>query len=248
MSVVGPLLIQVEDATGATAVFSFAFTLVSGPPAVEGDAAPTGYVDTPFSTQYTAMGGAPPYAFTLESGAGFPPIGVFLNAGGDLSGTPTVEGTYSFGVCATDLVGATNCMDVTMTVEEAPELTGLWSGTYTRTAPGDGGCTYQSGGTLEFDVSSTDGVNYTGEGYLDGIMLRYVPSCDFAYYTSNTGTATLTVGTDGSVTGQVSVYIFETSKDYIVPFVGTLTGDTISGDITNAAGDTVQGSFEVTRQ
>jgi hypothetical protein len=50
-------------------------------------------------------GGAPPYHFQLESGVGFPPIGIVLGASGVLTGTPSVAGTSTFRVVAVDLGG-----------------------------------------------------------------------------------------------------------------------------------------------
>lgn len=240
--------VRVTDETGASTSQYFSITVVSGPPSVSGDATPTGYVGLAFSTQYSAVGGVPPYYFSLASGTGFPPLGVLLSPDGVLSGTPSVTGTSNFAVCATDLVGATDCMDVSMTVEEAPALAGLWSGTYSRTSTGDGGCTYQSSGTLEFDITSSDGVNFAGDAYADGIMLRYIPSCDFAYYTYAYGDAALVLGTDASVTGTVTVFIAETGKDYVIRLRGTLSGDTISGDVVAGDGTTVEGTFSVNRQ
>lgn len=52
------------------------------------------------STTFTATGGTEPYSYMVSSGA-LPP-GLTLSPGGQLSGTPTVRGNYSFTVRATD--------------------------------------------------------------------------------------------------------------------------------------------------
>ena len=64
---------------------------------------PGGSVNTAYQAQSTVTGGTPPYNFALTSGA-LPP-GIVLSAGGLFSGTPTVEGAYTFGVTVTDVSG-----------------------------------------------------------------------------------------------------------------------------------------------
>jgi plastocyanin len=53
-----------------------------------------------YETTLTASGGAAPYTFTLSSGA--LPSGVQLDDSGEVHGTPTATGHFSFGVTATD--------------------------------------------------------------------------------------------------------------------------------------------------
>jgi gliding motility-associated-like protein len=52
----------------------------------------------------TATGGTPAYTYSLASGSGLP-AGLTLSAAGILSGTPTANGNYSFGVTVTDSRG-----------------------------------------------------------------------------------------------------------------------------------------------
>jgi hypothetical protein len=56
-----------------------------------------------YSTQFAATGGTTPYSWVVTSGA-LPP-GLTLNANGVLSGTPTLSGTFSFGVTVRDASG-----------------------------------------------------------------------------------------------------------------------------------------------
>ena len=60
--------------------------------------------------------GAGPYYFKLGTAGGFPPIGLILSPDGVLSGTPTVEGTATFKVCAVGLGGDCQCATVTVTI------------------------------------------------------------------------------------------------------------------------------------
>ena len=64
-----------------------------------------------------------PYHFTLDSGAGFPPLGLTLGLNGLLTGTPTAIGTNAFTVCAVDLGGKQACANVSLTVKKPVELT-----------------------------------------------------------------------------------------------------------------------------
>lgn len=62
-----------------------------------------------YSSQYDPSGGNPPYHFQLDSGTGFPPMGLTLNPDGTITGTPTAVGNVSFRVCAVDQSGTQAC-------------------------------------------------------------------------------------------------------------------------------------------
>ena len=62
---------------------------------------PSGTVGLAYAgVQFAATGGTPPYAFSVATGSNLPP-GLQLTAG-DLTGTPTTEGNFSFGISVTD--------------------------------------------------------------------------------------------------------------------------------------------------
>jgi len=67
-------------------------------------------------TATNPTGGQPPYHFQLDTGIGFPPIGLSLGLNGILNGTPSITGTSVFSVCAVDVAGQSACSTVTMTV------------------------------------------------------------------------------------------------------------------------------------
>jgi hypothetical protein len=52
-----------------------------------------------------ASGGSPPYSFAVTDGA-LPP-GLTLSDSGEISGTPTISGGYSFTIAVTDAGGRT---------------------------------------------------------------------------------------------------------------------------------------------
>lgn len=66
---------------------------------------PRGKKGEPYNAQFFAANGKAPYSWTLVSGS--LPTGLSLNLAGILSGTPTVSGTFTFGVRVTDGTGTT---------------------------------------------------------------------------------------------------------------------------------------------
>jgi hypothetical protein len=128
------LLSGVPTAAGR---FSFSVAVVDSTPGIAGTAtrsytldvlAPTVQVvatvpdpwvlGRPVAVQFTAAGGAAPYAFALASGT--LPSGVTLSAQGLLSGTPTQSGAFLFAVRATDANGFTATREIRVTVAQAP--------------------------------------------------------------------------------------------------------------------------------
>jgi hypothetical protein len=70
-------------------------------------------------------GGQVPYHFQLDSGVGFPPLGLNLNLNGLLTGTPSATGTRTFRVCAVDLAGFQSCETVSLTINATAAWTGV---------------------------------------------------------------------------------------------------------------------------
>ncbi len=60
--------------------------------------------------------GARIYTFYLDSGVGFPPMGLILGVDGVLKGTPTAAGTSKFRVCVKDAGGTSSCLTYSLTV------------------------------------------------------------------------------------------------------------------------------------
>lgn len=75
-------------------------------------------VDAPYAVQFTASAGVAPYVFTPAFGL-LPP-GLTLDSSGLLSGTPTVIGTYNFGVQVTDEYGCLNVQGFTLVITSPP--------------------------------------------------------------------------------------------------------------------------------
>ena len=101
---------------------------------------------TPFSQTLTATGGLAPYTYTLQSGA--LPVGLSLNSGGVLSGTPTQRGGYSFSVRATDSTtptaqffdkGYTGSVQIPTLTLNTPAGTAIQGAAFSQTLSSSGG-------------------------------------------------------------------------------------------------------------
>jgi hypothetical protein len=85
-----------------------ALTIVA-PPAMQ-----NAVVNSPYSLSLTAVGGTPPYAWSVVSGA--PPPGITLTSNGVLAGSPTLSGNYNFTIEVRDAASAMALLPLGMTV------------------------------------------------------------------------------------------------------------------------------------
>jgi hypothetical protein len=148
--------VTVTDATGASntspqfqiVVSSLAFTTTSP--------LPSGTVGTAYvGVQFAATGGTSPYAFSLAAGSNLPP-GLQLNAG-DLTGTPTTVGSYSFGISVTDngTPAAVITNTFTLVVNPVQDLT-LLTGPYAFSFSGNNASGFvAAAGTITADGNGT---------------------------------------------------------------------------------------------
>ena len=81
---------------------------------------PNGEVGVAYSRQLTVTDGTAPFTWSVSAGA--VPGGLTLSAGGLLSGTPTVAGTFNFTVRVTDASNQTATRAVTIVIAAAPSL------------------------------------------------------------------------------------------------------------------------------
>ncbi|MFH0949068.1 MAG: hypothetical protein V1802_01120 [Candidatus Aenigmatarchaeota archaeon] len=81
-------------------------------------------VDDPCAVQVAdAFGGTEPYTFQSDSFAtGAPPMGMTIGMDGYLSGTPSLEGNYNFGVCVKDATSTSKCTQTTVIVYPKEEI------------------------------------------------------------------------------------------------------------------------------
>ncbi|MEO3998122.1 putative Ig domain-containing protein [Mesorhizobium sp. CAU 1732] len=91
-------------------------TITLGPNALPGGSAGSGYGPVTL----TANGGTGPYSFEVT--AGNLPAGLSFSIGGEFNGTPTVAGSFTFTVTATDDNGFTGTREYTLAID-APTIT-----------------------------------------------------------------------------------------------------------------------------
>jgi large repetitive protein len=100
--------VTVTDSTGGTAATvtnAYTLTIASPTLALTPATVPASTAGVAYSQNFVASGGIAPYTYALSAGA--LPTGLTLNAAGALSGTPTVAGTFTFSVRATDSTAGT---------------------------------------------------------------------------------------------------------------------------------------------
>lgn len=121
--VLGSFSIRVTDANAFTDTGPFAIPL----PTVATTELPPQFVDYPYSRTLTAAGGFAPYSWSVASGA-LPPGLVLDSATGDITGTPTVSGAFSFTLQAADAAGNLASKPFTLTIcDFAPPAAGFIS-------------------------------------------------------------------------------------------------------------------------
>ncbi len=94
-----PITVQAQDANGETGTQSYSLQVLVPGLTVSPASLPSGVAGTAYSQTLSASGGNSPYSFAVTSGT--LPAGITLT-GDTLAGTPTVAGSFSFTVTATD--------------------------------------------------------------------------------------------------------------------------------------------------
>jgi hypothetical protein len=217
----------------------------------KGKAAPKGPKLTLFSLPHAQVGqpysqlvgnttgGTPPYAYTVETGSGFPPIGIHLDGSGTLTGTPSIAGTYTFGVTVTDLTGAESSKTATLVVD--PSLTGTWEGAWAWSGPGSNGCDFDDGGSFSMTITQT-GNSISGSTSAGGVQTRD-GNCDLISTDSDSGTIS------GTVSGTAVNFSFSFTGSYATAdFTGTATISNNTLTATFVRGTGGSGTFTVTEQ
>lgn len=96
-------VIKAVDSNGATKTREYSFAVNDVGISINPAALPAGVVNTPYSQIAYASGGTSPYTYTLNAGSELP-IGLTLSANtGLISGSPTIAGSRSFTIRATDV-------------------------------------------------------------------------------------------------------------------------------------------------
>ncbi len=114
--------VEVTDSSDHAASQQFSLVIASGIAISTPATLPSGSVGTPYSQMLTAIGGTPPYRWTVASGAVPPGLGVNA-ATGLLAGTPLANGTFHFTVRVTDNTGATASLAFTLSIGSGLAIT-----------------------------------------------------------------------------------------------------------------------------
>ncbi len=120
-----------------------------GSPSVTTSSLPNGSVGTAYSAQLSGSGGTPPYTWSISQGA-LPPgltIASLSSTTGQISGTPTTGGTFTFRVRATNSGTNPKCGEKDLSIKIPPTIT------TTSLANGVAGLTYSQ--TLTATQSAT---------------------------------------------------------------------------------------------
>jgi hypothetical protein len=117
-----PFTITATDSASATGTRDYTVDIAAAPALTLGPATlPDPANGTAYSQTLVASGGVGPYAFAVTAGA-LPP-GLTLNpATGEISGTPTAAGPFSFTITVTDDNGSTASVAYTVTVQPGPTV------------------------------------------------------------------------------------------------------------------------------
>jgi hypothetical protein len=154
-----PITVQVTDSTSAQASASYTLQVVSGLAITTPPALPVATVGVPYSVTLQPVGGATPYSWVVTAGS--IPAGLTFSGGGQITGTPTSAGKFTFTVQVTD--GNSNQTQKTFTLSVAGPL----SITPPDLPPGAAGAAYSqtltaTGGTPPYVWSVTAGTLPSG--------------------------------------------------------------------------------------
>ena len=213
--------VRVVDEAGETDEATFELTILPGLDSltIATSALPPGTADLPYLHALIAIGGSPPYTWSLVSGS--LPDGLSLSSQGLLSGTPTNDGDFNFTVQVSDDEDQTDQKALTLTIDPLPQNL-----TITSTSPFPGGITGQA---------------YSKPFSAAGGTSPYLPWA----LTSGTLPGGLTLGSDGTLSGTPTTTGFfnptvevtddagatveKTFSVRTVPLLAISTGSTLAG-------------------
>ncbi len=111
--------VRATNSAGSVVSNSISITVSRAPTSFSAKTPPTtGIVGTAYTSYTFVANGTPAPTYSLASGS--LPSGLTLSSAGVLSGTPTVAGTYTFVVQASNALGSFNTNSITITVGQAP--------------------------------------------------------------------------------------------------------------------------------
>ena len=94
------------------------------PPCITTTELPPAELNTPYMATLEAIGGTPPYTWSIASGS-LPP-GLSLSSDGTITGTPTATGTFTFSLEVVDSLGASARVTQSLEVTVETNVPGYW--------------------------------------------------------------------------------------------------------------------------
>lgn len=162
---VGSYIFALKVTDSASASITRVFSQFIGNPAISiAPPAPnTATIGVPYSSAITAAGGTAPYTFAIVAGAA--PPGLFMDALGNITGSPASSGVYSVTFQVTDSNGEANQVSVSYTVSSSalaiatqpPPPAGKVGYAYSFTPFASGGTSSQSGISPPVSGQTTNG-------------------------------------------------------------------------------------------
>jgi uncharacterized repeat protein (TIGR03803 family) len=177
---------------------------------------PAATVGAGYNQTLTAVGGTAPYTFAVSAGS--LPAGLTLSSGGVLSGTPTIAGSSSFTVTATDSTGATGSQAYTLAAY--PTSFGVTGFPSPIAAGGSGTITVEA-----LDANGNPCPSYTGTVHFTSSDPQAVLPANYTFTSGDAGKHTFSVTL--KTAGTQSLTATDTAT-------GSLTG-TASGVVNPAA-------------
>ena len=106
--------VTATDALAATGTRTYTLVIAAPVIAVAPNSLASGRQNVAYSRTVTASGGTAPYTYAVTAGA--LPAGLTLSTGGALTGTPTVNGSFSVTITATDSQGYSGSRAYTLVI------------------------------------------------------------------------------------------------------------------------------------
>jgi hypothetical protein len=138
---------------------------------------PVGGMGFPYSQQLSATGGQLPYVWSINPGSDVLPPDLTLSAGGLISGTPTLGGTFFFDIRVTDALGSNAVQSFSLLVTNTPLIVTVsslpnasWGAPYSAQLSASGGQPPYSWDLALGSAPLPSGLNLTSDGQISGTV------------------------------------------------------------------------------
>jgi len=136
MTIFAPFTVTVTDSAMNSINVNLFVTVVEAPPTISAITSGSCYAGMACTVQVaTATGGSAPLYY-VKANLSVTPTGMAIDLDGNLTGTaPSTAGTYPFGICVVDSIGAQDCTTTSIEVVSGVSIfNGSYSGGYSGTA------------------------------------------------------------------------------------------------------------------